>query len=72
MELNRREQSLVAAFRRLPPETAGEITLLIERLAATDRTRRVDWSDAWSEADLAEYSAASVRTLEDRERTDSQ
>jgi hypothetical protein len=70
MELNQQEQGLIGAFRRLPPKAASEIASLVERLAADDQTRKVDWSDAWSDADLAAYSAAYVRTLEDREKTD--
>jgi hypothetical protein len=33
MRLNEREASLVDAFRRLPPDTASELSALAERLA---------------------------------------
>ena len=33
MQLNSREASLVEAFRRLPPDTAAELSALAERLA---------------------------------------
>jgi hypothetical protein len=55
---------LLAAFRRLPPETASELSGLIERLAALAPDRKIDWSDSWSDEDLDEFRAASLRRLE--------
>ena len=65
--LNSQEESLLTAFRRLPPEAAGELSRLIERLADLAPSRKIDWSDSWSDEDLRDFRAASVRRLEDSE-----
>ena len=65
--LNAREASLLQAFRRLPPDAAAELTALAERLAALRPDTKIDWSDSWSEEDLKEFTAASVRRLEAEE-----
>jgi hypothetical protein len=62
--LNPQEANLLAAFRRLPPETASELSGLIEPLAALAPDRKIDWSDSWSDEDLDEFRAASLRRLE--------
>ena len=65
--LNTQEANLLAAFRRLPPETASELSRLIERLAALAPDRKIDWSDSWSDEDLNEFRAASLRRLDTEE-----
>jgi hypothetical protein len=67
LQLNAREASFVQAFRRLPPNAAAELTALAERLAAIHPAARIDWSDSWSDEDLNEFTAASVRRLEAEE-----
>ena len=62
--LNSQEASLLNAFRKLPPETAIELSGLIERLATLAPGRKIDWSDSWSDEDLREFRAASVRRFE--------
>ena len=52
MELSEREASLVDAFRRLPPDTAAELSALAQRLAELAPNHRIDWSDSWSDEDL--------------------
>jgi hypothetical protein len=54
----------------LPPAAADEVTALVQRLAALGPDATVDWSDAWSDQDLQEYTAASVQRLEIDERED--
>jgi hypothetical protein len=66
-QLNAREASLRQAFRRLPPDAASEIAALAERLAALRQDTRIDWSDSWSDEDLKEFTAASVRRLDAEE-----
>jgi hypothetical protein len=51
----------VDAFRRLPPETATELSALAERLAELAPNKRIDWSDSWSDEDLNEFRGASLR-----------
>ncbi len=65
--LNSQEVSLLTAFRRLPPDAAGELSRLVERLAALAPKRKIDWSDSWSDEDLKEFRAASIRRLEESE-----
>ena len=60
MRLNPGEEALVEAFRRLPPATAGELPALAQRLAAIGPATSIDWSDSWSDADLQEFTAASL------------
>jgi hypothetical protein len=65
--LNERETSLLQAFRRLPPDTAVELTALAQRLAALHPNTKIDWSDAWSDEDLKQFTAASVKQFEAEE-----
>jgi hypothetical protein len=67
LQLDPREASLVETFRRLPPDAAAELTALAERLAALRPHTRIDWSNSWSDEDLNEFTAASVRRLEAEE-----
>jgi hypothetical protein len=70
MQLNEQEASLVDAFRRLPPGTATELSALTERLADLAPNRMIDWSDSWSDEDLNQYRAASLRRLDAEESED--
>lgn len=70
MQLNQREASLVEAFRRLPAAAAKELASLAQRLAELAPNRRIDWSDSWSDEDLNEFRAASLRRLDAEESED--
>ena len=70
MQLNEREASLVDACRRLPPGTATELSALAQRLAELAPNRRIDWSDSWSDEDMAEFRAASLQRLDAEESKD--
>jgi hypothetical protein len=65
--LNAREKSLLRAFRHLPPEAAAELVAFAERLAALHPNTKIDWSDSWSDEDLREVTAASIRRFESEE-----
>lgn len=67
MQLDPREATLVEAFRRLPPETAAELSALAERLATLAPHHKIDWSDSWSDEDLQDFRTASLRRLEAEE-----
>ena len=67
MQLNEREASLVDAFRRLPPDAATELSALAARLAELAPSHRIDWSDSWSDEDLNEFRAASLRRFDAEE-----
>ncbi|MGA3076625.1 MAG: hypothetical protein ABSG56_23425 [Bryobacteraceae bacterium] len=68
MQISLREEILLEAFRRLPPDAANELSALAQRLATLTPGTRIDWSDSWSDADLREYTAASLRRFEDEEQ----
>jgi hypothetical protein len=64
MQLDPREEALVEAFRRVPPQVAEELSALAERLAALGPDTKIDWSDAWSDADLQDFTTAAARRAE--------
>jgi hypothetical protein len=70
MVLSAQEESLIGVVRALPPEETGKVLNWARRLADLARGRTVDWSDSWTDEDLAEATAAAVRRFEDRERED--
>jgi hypothetical protein len=67
MPVSAKEEVLLDAFRRLPPDAAAELSALAQRLATLAPATTIDWSDSWSEADLQEFTAASVRRLDAEE-----
>ena len=67
MAMSAREEVLLEAFRRLPPDAAVELSALAQRLAALAPGTSIDWSDSWSDADLREFTAASLKRLEAEE-----
>ena len=71
MQLDPREASLVEVFRRLPPDTAAELSALAERLATLSPHHSIDWSDSWTDQDLQDFRAASLRRLEAEESEES-
>jgi hypothetical protein len=60
----------VDAFRRLAPDAASELSALAERLAELAPNQRIDWSDCWSDEDLNDFRAASLRRLDAEESED--
>jgi hypothetical protein len=68
MVLSAQEESLISLVRALPPEEAGKVLNWARQLADLARGRTVEWSDSWTDEDLAEATAAAVRRFEDRER----
>jgi hypothetical protein len=67
MPIGAREEVLLEAFRRLPPDAAAELSALVQRLASLSPGTTIDWSDSWSESDLQEFTAASLRRLDAEE-----
>jgi hypothetical protein len=70
MVLSAQEESLISVVRTLPPEEAGKVLDWARQLAGLAGDRIIEWSDSWSDEDLAEASAAAVRRFEDQERHD--
>jgi hypothetical protein len=71
MQISAREEVLLEAFRRLPPDAAAELSALTQRLAALAPDTTIDWSDSWSDADLQEFTVASLRRFEAEEEDES-
>ncbi len=68
MVLSAKEESLIGVVRALPPDEAGKVLDWAHQLADLAGGRAVDWSDSWSDEDLADVTAAAVRRFEDQER----
>ncbi|MBZ5584375.1 MAG: hypothetical protein LAQ30_19610 [Acidobacteriia bacterium] len=71
MQLNPNEQALVHALRRMPQAAAEEISALARRLADLGPRAEIDWSDAWSDSDLHDFTADAARRIDsdDQEKT---
>ena len=54
----------------LPPEEAGKALNWAHQLADLAGERTVEWSDSWTDEDLADATAAAVHRFEDQERED--
>jgi len=67
MQLNAQETTLLDAFRRLPANAADELSALVQRLAALSPNSRIDWSDSWSDEDLRDFTAHSLKRLDEEE-----
>ena len=68
MVLTLQEESLISVVRALLPEEAGKVLNWARQLADLADGRTVEWSDSWSDEDLAEATAAAVQRFEDEER----
>jgi hypothetical protein len=70
MLLSPQEESLISVVRALPPDEAGKVFDWARQLADLADGRTVQWSDSWTDDDLAEATAAAVRRFEDEEHED--
>jgi hypothetical protein len=68
VQISAPEEALLETFRRLPEGAAKELSALAQRLASLPPGTTIDWSDSWSDADLHEYTTASLRRLDDDEQ----
>jgi hypothetical protein len=70
MVLSAQEESLIGVVRALPPEEAGKVLNWARQLADLAGGRIIDWSDSWTDEDLADAAAAAVQRFENQERED--
>ena len=70
MVLTEQEELLIGVIRVLPLDEAGKVLNWARQLADLAGGRVVQWSDAWTDEDLAEATSAAVRRFEDQERAD--
>ena len=68
MVLSAQEESLISVVRALPPEEAEKVLDWARQLANLAGGSAIEWSDAWTDEDLAEATAAAVQRFEDQER----
>jgi hypothetical protein len=67
MVLSAEEESLISVVRSLPQAEAGKVLDWARQLSDLAGGRPVQWSDSWSDEDLADATAAAVRRLDDQE-----
>jgi len=70
MMLSAQEESLISVVRALPPEEAGKVLDWARQLADLAGGRAIEWSDAWSDGDLGEATAAALQRFEAQEWED--
>jgi hypothetical protein len=68
MVLSAQEESLIKVVRALPSEEAQRVLTWASQLAHLAHGREIDWSDSWSDEDIAEATAASIRRFEEQEQ----
>lgn len=56
------------ALRALPPDAADQVIAWTTRLRDLAGGRTVDWSDTWTDEDLADARRASLSSFDERER----
>jgi hypothetical protein len=70
MVLSAQEESLIGVVRALPPEEAGKVLNWARQLADLAGGRTIEWSDSWTDEDLADAAAAAIQRFENQERED--
>lgn len=66
--LSANEESLIQVLRMLPPDEARKVLVWTQHLTDLGGGRRVQWSDSWSDDDLREATAASLKRFEQQEQ----
>ena len=61
------EESLIGVVRAPPADEAGKVLNWARQLAELAVGRATQWSDSWTDEDLADATVAAVRCLEDQE-----
>ena len=68
MVLTAQEESLIGVVRALPPDEAGKVLNWARQLADLAGGRAVQWSDSWTDEDLADATSAALRRFEAEEQ----
>jgi hypothetical protein len=63
MVLSAQEESLIGVVRTLPPEDAGKVLDWARQLAGLAGDRAIEWSDAWTDEDLADDNSGRCAAL---------
>jgi hypothetical protein len=70
MVLSVEEESLVKVIRALPPQEARKVLIWASQLAELSKGGEIDWSDAWTDEDIADATATALRRFEAQEQND--
>jgi hypothetical protein len=70
MVLSAKEESLINVVRARPSAEAAKILNWAHQLADLAQGRVIEWSDSWSDEDLADATAAAIQRFEKRELED--
>ena len=65
------EESLIKVVRALPPEEARKVLTWASQLTDLAGGREIEWSDSWTDEDMAEATASSLMRFEEQERNSS-
>ena len=65
MVLSVEEESLVKVLRALPPEETTKLLSWATHVAQLSKGKEIEWSDSWSEEDLADATAYSLRRFDE-------
>lgn len=66
MVLSEKEEVLIGVLRTLPPAESGRVLNWAYHLAAISGGAHTQWSDSWSDEDLADVTASAVADFEQR------
>lgn len=67
MVLTPQEESLIGVIRQLPPDEVGKVLRWAHHLADLSGGGPVQWSDSWSEEDLADATRSALLRFDDTE-----
>ena len=67
MTLTAQEESLITAVRSLAPDEAGKVFEWVRGLSDLSKERPIQWSDSWTEEDMADATGAAVRRFDEEE-----
>ncbi len=67
MVLSAKEESLISVVRALPLVEAGRVLDWAHQPADLADGLAIDWSDSWSDEDLADATAAAMRRVEEQD-----
>ena len=66
--LTAQEESLISVVRALPPNEAGKVLNWARQFTDLADGRAIHWSDAWTDEDLTDATAAAVLCFEGQEK----
>jgi hypothetical protein len=65
--LAKNEEHLVETLRALPPGVSDQVIRWVTRLRDLGSGANIDWSDEWTEKDIADARNASLAAFDERE-----